>query len=243
VTTPLERQRAATVAVWRADATIRPRGDWADLGGLAVHTTGIAVPYWNGAYLTAPLGLDRLVDAADWFKARDMPWGLLVPSELGLDVPLPYLAHQRVMLRDLTELPDVPELDLRWGHSEDVLRVQEEAFGDDDLAGFLSLKASLPGCAIVTAYDGGAPVATARVICVDGVAGVYGVGTVSSHRRRGLGAAVTLAVLHEGVHRGCDLAFLNPSDEGYGVYAALGFTDAPGWSVYRTLADTVGEAE
>jgi hypothetical protein len=27
------------------------------------------------------------------------------------------------------------------------------------------------------------------------------------------------------------------------VYAALGFADAPGWSVYRTLAETVGAAE
>ena len=59
MTTALERQRAATVAVWKADVATRPRGDWADLGGLAVHTTGIAVPYWNGAYLTAPRGLDH----------------------------------------------------------------------------------------------------------------------------------------------------------------------------------------
>ena len=243
MTTPLERQRAATVEVWRADVATRPRGAWADLGGLAVHTTGIAVTYWNGAHLTAPTGLERLAEASAWFRDRQMPWGLLVPSELDLDVPLHHVTDQRVMMRPLSDLPDVPAVDLRWGHSEDVLRVQEAAFGDDDLADFLAAKARVAGCAIVTAYDGPSPVATARVLCVDGVAAVYGVGTVPSHRRQGLGAAVTLAVLHEGVRRGCDLAFLNPSDEGYGVYARLGFADAPSWSVYSTLAETVGDAE
>ena len=239
----LERQRAATVAVWRADVATRPRGDWVDLGGLACHTTGLPVPYWNGAHLTEPSGLARLHDAARWFEDRGMPWGVLVPSELGLAVPLELVTEQRVMTRDLAGLPPVPDLDLRWGHSPDVLQVQVDAFGDDDLAEFLSPKADLAGCAIVTAYDAGDPVATARVICVGGVAAVYGVGTVRSHRRRGLGAAVTLAALHEGLRRGCDLSYLNPSDLGYGVYAALGFTDALPWRVYRTLAVTALAAE
>ena len=76
------------------------------------------------------------------------------------------------------------------------------------------------------------PAATATLVTVDGVAAVYGVGTPSRHRRQGYGTAVTLAVLHEGRRRGCDLAFLNPSDLGRGVYAALGFTDAPPWHVF-----------
>lgn len=230
--TPLQRQRAATVAVWRADVSVRPRGDWADLGGLAVHTTGIDVPYWNGAHLTAPEGLQRLDEAAAWFAARGMPWAVLMPSELDLAVPLEHRTDQAVMLRPLDGLPPVPDLPLRWGHSDDVLAVQEEAFGDDDLSEFLSPKAALPGCAIVTAYDGELPVATARVICTEGVAAVYGVGTVAAHRRRGLGAAVTLAVLNEAVRRGCDLACLNPSDLGRGVYASLGFTDVAPWRIY-----------
>lgn len=230
--TPLARQRRATVEVWRADAATRPGGDWADLGGLAVHTTGIAVPYWNGAHLTAPEGLSRVPEARAWFAERGMPWGLLVPSELELPVPMTHVVDQRVMLRDLADLPAVPDLELRWGHSPDVLHVQQDAFGDDDLEGFLTRKADLAGCAIVTAYDAGTPVATARVICTEGVAAVYGVGTLTPQRRRGLGAAVTVAALHEGLRRGCDLACLNPSDLGYGLYAGLGFSDAPPWRVY-----------
>ncbi len=229
---PLARQRAATVAVWRADVGVRPAGDWADLGGLAVHTSGLPVRYWNGAHLTSPEGLQRLPEAATWFADRNMPWGLLVPSELDLAVGLPLLFEQQVMLRGLADLPSVPPLDLRWGHSDDVVHVQTEAFGDENLREFLGAKTLLAGCAVVTAYDADRPVATARVICVDGVAAVYGVGTVASHRRRGLGRALTLAVLHEGLRRGCDLACLNPSQQGYGVYASLGFADAPPWRIY-----------
>ena len=88
----------------------------------------------------------------------------------------------------------------------------------------------------MTAYDG-APVSTATLVVADGVAAVYGVGTVIGWRGRGLGRAVTLAVLHEARARGCDLAFLNPSDLGYGVYARLGFRDAPGWRVHAAPAD------
>jgi predicted acetyltransferase len=67
---------------------------------------------------------------------------------------------------------------------------------------------------------------------VEGVVAVFGVGTLPAHRRRGLGRAVTLAVLHEGRRRGADLAYLNPTDSGEPVYRALGFTDAPGWAVW-----------
>lgn len=231
MSTPLERQRAATVAVWRADVAARPAGAWADLGGLAVHRTGLPLVYWNGAHLTEPAGLARLPEAAAWFG--DVPWGLLSPQEWEVD--LPHITDQKVMLRSLTALPDVPGLDLRWG-GEGMLEVQEAAFGDELLEPFLRAKPAVSVAALLTAYDGKLPVATARVFCVDGVAGVYGVGTVPSHRRQGLGAAVTVTVLHEAVRRGCDLAFLNPSELGYGVYAELGFQDVLGWSVYRTDA-------
>ena len=73
---------------------------------------------------------------------------------------------------------------------------------------------------------------TATLVVVDGVAAVFGVATVPAYRRRGLGRAMTLAVLHEGARRGADLAFLNPSDSGDPVYRALGFTDAPGFAVW-----------
>jgi len=221
------RQRAAAVAVWRADVATRPSGDWAQLRDLAVHTTGLPVRPWNGAHVTGPE--PDVNAAAAWFRERGMPWAVLVPEEHHLR-PGPLITTQRVMLRDLDDLPPVPDLDLRWGDAA-AGQLQQEVFGDDLAADFVAPKLVNDACAVVTAYDG-QPVSSATLVVVDGVAAVYGVGTLEAHRGRGLGRAVTLAVMHEGRRRGCDLAFLNPSDLGYGVYAHLGFTDAPGWRVH-----------
>ncbi|MCU1594625.1 MAG: family N-acetyltransferase [Frankiales bacterium] len=239
----LARQRSATVAVWRADVLTRPGGSWADLGGLAVHTTGLPVPYWNGAHVTDPSGLRALPEARRWFEERGMPWGVLVPAELELDPGTPHVTDQRVMLRDLSRLPAMPlrpEVELWWG-SEDAVGIQAEAFEEERAAEFVLPKLVNDACAVVVAHDEGVAAATATLVTVEGVAAIYGVATVASHRRKGLGRAVTLAALHEGERRGCDLAFLNPSDLGYGVYAELGFVDAPPWRVYSAPMAAVRE--
>lgn len=235
------RQRAAQVAAWRADVSSRTTGRWADLGGLAAHATGIPVSWWNGVHVTAPEGLSHLDVAAAFFD--DLPWGVLVPDELDGDHGLVPVTRQRVMTRGLEDLPAVPDLELRWDAAQDAISLQDRAFGGEHLDDFLLPKTVNDACALVVAYDAGAPVSTATLVVADGVAAVYGVGTPPEHQRRGYGSAVTLAVLHEAVRRGCDLAFLNPSDEGYAVYARLGFEDQPGYGVYRTLAETAGAAE
>jgi GNAT superfamily N-acetyltransferase len=239
----LARQRAAVVAVWRADVATRDAGDWADLGDVAVHTTGLPAVHWNGAHVTGPA--PDLVAARAWFAQRGMPWGVLVPAEAPWVPPTRHVLDQPVMLRRLAGLPPPPDLELRWDAGEDASAVQAEAFGDEPATtrAFVLPKLVNDACAVVVAYADGAPVATATLVVADGVAGVYGVGTAVGARRRGLGRAVTLAVLHEAVRRGCDLAFLNPSPRGHGVYAGLGFRDAAPWRVYSAFAETDGAAE
>ena len=225
----IARQRAAVVAVWRADVSTRPRGEWAQLQDVAVHTTGLPVMPWNGAHVTGPE--PDLEAARDWFLERSMPWAVLVPEELSFRPTTELITEQRVMLRGLEDLPPVPDLELRWDDGQGAAAVQQAAFGDELAGEFVLPKLVNPSCAVVTAYDP-KPVATATLVLVAGVAAVFGVGTLPSHRRRGLGTAVTLAVLHEASSRGCDLAYLNPSDLGYGCYVRLGFSDAPGWLVH-----------
>ncbi len=236
---PLARQRAATVAVWRADVATRPAGDWADLGGLALHTTGLAAVHWNGAHLTHPGGLAHLGEAHAWFAERRMPWAVLVPAELDLDPGTPHVTDQAVMLRSLDHLPASPPLTMRWDDAEGAAAVQAEAFGDPlaMATAFVVPKLRNAACAVAVASDEAGPVASATLVTVNGVAGIYGVGTVPAARRRGLGRALTVAVLHEARRRGCDLAFLNPSPAGYGVYAGLGFADAPPWRIYQAAAN------
>jgi GNAT superfamily N-acetyltransferase len=231
----LARQRAATIRFWREDVSRRSGGDWTELDGVQLHTTGLPPRHWNGAFVTRAVDLGPLIPrVAQWFAARDKPWGLLVPAELDLTAPgLRHVDDQRVMLLRLGALQDAP-LDLPArsdAPAADVARVQSEAF-EDEYGVTLEFVAptigpdAAPPQETWTAYDGAEPVGCATVVVLDGVAGIYGVAVRGAWRRNGLGAGLTALCLRRARDEGCDLAYLNPSDLGYGVYASLGFVDA-----------------
>ena len=54
-------------------------------------------------------------------------------------------------------------------------------------------------------------------------AGVYSIGVVEGYRRRGIGRAMTLAVLRLGRDAGCRIGVLQSSEMGYPLYEAMGF--------------------
>jgi len=76
---------------------------------------------------------------------------------------------------------------------------------------------------IVLARLDGETVATAMAYDFDGDCGIYNVGTLEHARRRGLGTAVTLALLYDAVQRGCETASLQATPTAERLYAALGF--------------------
>ena len=69
------------------------------------------------------------------------------------------------------------------------------------------------------------PVATATSFFGAGVAGIYFVCTVERARRRGIGAAVTLAALREAREMCYSTGVLGSSEMGYPVYRRLGFKE------------------
>lgn len=69
----------------------------------------------------------------------------------------------------------------------------------------------------------GAPVATSMLYFGHGVAAAHHVVTRPEYRRRGIGSALTVRVLHEALARGYRVGVLTASPEGHGSYHRIGF--------------------
>jgi ribosomal protein S18 acetylase RimI-like enzyme len=68
----------------------------------------------------------------------------------------------------------------------------------------------------------GHAVGTAMSCCIDGVVLIFNVATRPSHRRRGIGEAMTWSAVHHGLEVGCDLVFLQASPDGQPLYERMG---------------------
>jgi ribosomal protein S18 acetylase RimI-like enzyme len=78
--------------------------------------------------------------------------------------------------------------------------------------------------AFVATLDG-RPVGYSLVLLDRGVAGIYWVGVIRRFRRRGIGAAITLAAMRFAQQHGYRYAVLQASGEGESVYRRLGFEE------------------
>jgi len=83
-----------------------------------------------------------------------------------------------------------------------------------------------PGFGFHLGFVDGLAVATAMTCCIDGVVLIFNVATRPSHRRRGIGEAMTWCAVNHGLEVGCDLAFLQASPDGLPLYERMGFQHA-----------------
>lgn len=227
------------------------------------YVTGVPHPLFNGVTRArlVPEDLDAKIDETlTYFKSRRLPmmWWTgpsTRPADLGKHLQAHGLTHagdSPGMAADLLalneDLPapsgltmervgDVTTLK-KWLHP---LTVGFEFPGFAakalfDLFADLGFDLHLPWQNYVS-WLKGEPVSCSSLFLAAGVAGIYNVATVPEARRKGIGAAMTLASLREARALGYRVAILHSSQMGLGVYERLGFEE------YCTLSHYVWPAE
>jgi len=247
----VEREYLGT---WRKLGELAERGDLEPGPPLCV-ASGAPIAFFNLAFFTEPSSDPQAdLDSVDlFFRAHDLPYGVVFRD--GVD---PYAeGHVRdagfakvevlpgMAMHPLGDLPstptglDVEEVDTADRH-EAFLALVAESFGMplDILAETFPFElAQSPGIVELMGSESGRPVTGAMVSVTDGIAGVYNVVTTPAARGRGLGAHMTWSAIEAGRAQGCDIATLQSSKMGLGVYRRMGFQEVSKYNVYMKDPD------
>lgn len=240
----------ALVQSWRQLACGLPGGRVWERDGIAVTATGIPAPP-NNPGLVAATPVDAR-SAVEWGvqvrRDNGVPGGgydLPAGRHPSVETALAAVGHEILLARPMMAVP-VADLvaprvaaDVRQVASDediDAFRaVQVRGFGSDPALAPLQTPweaVRLPGATYVVAWLGDEPVACAMATTVAGTCGVFGVATLPEQRGRGLGTAVTAAVVRAGARQGATLAWLQASPMGEPVYRAMGFRPVDEWTVW-----------
>lgn len=216
---------------------------WQD-AGLFVASSGGAVRSFNRAYVIGALRVESVDRLRSYIAQRDVPFR--VSARQGLDTlaleqggfaqngGIPCLVIDNLV----TATPPTP-LDIRAASDETTLRHHMDVVaGAFDWPPDLLAEVFTPrlldatGLTCFVGYLDGAPVASSQLFVHNGVAGIYYVGTLDSHRRRGFGEAMTSHAVREGAAAGCSMASLQASPMGLPVYQRMGFRQVDYYCTY-----------
>jgi ribosomal protein S18 acetylase RimI-like enzyme len=228
---------------------------WGDDGDLAWGMTQIPIGPLNRIVrirLDAGQADVRIREVAGRYEAAGVPctWWVdprSTPADLGERFERMGLVSEAVpaMRIESTAVPDVdlaPGVTLSWADDPDSLRAAMDlvaaGFGmPEDLAGPMAdlfapaVGPDSPVRTVVARLDGD-PVAVAQGIVHGEAVGIYNVATLEAARGRGIGAAVTIAVLRAAIERGARLGVLESSEMGHSVYRRIGFRDVAMFQVF-----------
>lgn len=245
----LERIASFFPAAWRRRVAACA-GQVHEVDGLAVCLTGVPVDAFNPT-LVERMPTDpeaALASAERLYADTAVRFGIDLDEEL--HAPLRGVARRAgLRLEDkrpamAAKIADVERVPAPEG--VEIVRVDDTAMLDQialvDAASFETDAAMVrrflpdevltdPAQRVYAARADGRIVGAGESACVDGVLGVFGVATDPAYRRRGIGAAVTSFLVGDRAGD-ADLAVLDASELGFGVYERLGFRVTSNWEVW-----------
>lgn len=212
--------------------------------------TGVPSPLFNPV-LRATVPQDEVRDLVDeareWYRRRRLPWSWYVGPASGPGPVAPELERRGFakvteppgMAADLSRVdeldPGVPVVIERvtdrktvdawfevFAPAFELSRAAASAFRDLVLAGGLDDSAPMRN---YIAFAGREPVATGSLVPAAGVGGIYNIATRASRRGRGIGGAMTWALMREAAALGYSSAILWSTAAGFPVYRRLGFEE------------------
>lgn len=186
------------------------------------------------------------VEALSYFERAQRPFSWWVgpadrPKDLGavlISLGLERAETELAMSLSLDSLPDaiplVSGLDVRLVRTEAELQTMARIAAanwtppDPHVLSFYQRAAAVllsPAAPqwFYVGYLNGEPVATAEATVHDGTVGLYNIATRPAFRGRGIGSILTWRPLRDARAVGCDLAVLQATPEGAGLYRRLGF--------------------
>ena len=249
---PIVRGLASLIEAFRRVARFSERGAIEEHDHVIAIATGIPVPAFNPTFVVRP---PRDPDGA-FQRVRDFytrcgitgevtAWGDTAQAIADAAASATFVAGHRIpclLQASLsTTVPTAPDLAIRRvDDAAALLRFNDvcaEVFGlEREVIALFDdpLLLDLPGSTLHVGLVDGAPVATAWSYCIDAVVLLFNVATLASHRRRGIGEAMTWRAIQDGLELGCDLAFLQTSPAGRPLYERMGFrpvVDMQTWSL------------
>ena len=230
-------------AVAVADTPILRRAGVRDA---VVYTSDVSFPLFNtvsGAAFRPGTEAERTADLADLMTAHGLPWlwwqtpghepdaetltarGLHYEAVPGMYAELSGPVDQRRELRtERATLTAYMDVFMAGFEMPEFLR---QPLGE------LYFQALDPELFVhLLAWEDDVAVGCGTVFLREGTAGIYSVAVPGEHRGRGIGYAVTAALMNVGLAAGCTNAVLHASEVGRPVYARLGFEEVcqtPQW--------------
>lgn len=235
-------------------------GDVTQRDGMLLIDSGVNYGVFNIAMFAGPVSdLDtlrrRLVTASSYYERRNTRWSLWLCDDLIAPVrtrSASYLAEQG--LRRLTEAPGM--LAERLSPPDRHLPIVEcRPVNDEktrqDFAYATSVNFDIPIATCRQVYGNqdawrhdyrgfvgywkGVPVTTTAAVIAAGAIGIYSVGTVPPHRRKGYAESLMRQVIaHYTRTLGIERTVLQATRAGYDMYRKMGYRDVGHFSVFMT---------